>query len=671
MFCIIHHKNHFVNSIFKKILSEVKMTAISINNLSFSFGIKPILKNVSFSLEEGDKMGIVGINGCGKSTLLSLILGKLEPDEGNVYISKDKTVGVLTQDGAFEINELCGNSALEQMYAAFPELLTLEKRLAELEGELERTDHDKEPERHSRLAAEFTELNNKFISGGGLEFRGRAASILMKLGYTDEAMRLDISKLSGGQRTRLALAKQLCREPDILLLDEPTNHLDMETLVWLESFLSSYKKCVIIISHDRYFLDRVTNKTFAIEYCVAKLYNGGYTATAEQRRIDRELAVKHYRDQQKEIARQEAYIAQQRRWNRERNIIAAESRQKMLDKMEKLEKPKEEPKAIKIKFGEALPSGNEVLKVRELSMAFGGRRIFENMNFLVKKDERVFIVGPNGCGKSTFLSIVLSKLAPTGGYTELGYNVKVGYYDQENQNLNPANTVLDELWNTYPNMNEVDIRSALAAFRFYYEDTEKTVSVLSGGERARLTLAKLMLSKINLLVLDEPTNHLDIPSREALEEAVLNFEGTVVAVSHDRYFIDRLATRVIEIVPAENGGGCIDHKTTREGSGYTEYLEFKEGRTAVVDSQAVEIPKMSANKEQYLKNKQDAAAARKEQARVKRLREEAERLEARIEEIDAELYGEAATDYKKAAELEDEKTAAEERLLEIYEDIGV
>ena len=274
------------------------MTAISINNLSFSFGVKPILKNLSFSLEEGDKMGIIGVNGCGKSTLLSLILGELEPDEGNVFISKDKTVGVLTQDGAFELNDLCGSSALEQMYSAFPELLRLEKRLSELETELEAVDHDKEPERHARVAAEFTEANNKFISGGGLEFRSRAASILLKLGYTEEAMSLDVSKLSGGQRTRLALAKQLCREPDILLLDEPTNHLDVETLYWLEGFLASYKKCVIIISHDRYFLDRVTNKTLAIEYCAGKLYNGGYTATLEQRRIDRELALKHYRDQQ-------------------------------------------------------------------------------------------------------------------------------------------------------------------------------------------------------------------------------------------------------------------------------------------------------------------------------------------------------------------------------------
>lgn len=646
------------------------MTAISINNLSFSFGVKNILKNVSFSLEENDKMGIIGVNGCGKSTLMSLILGELEPDEGSIYISKDKTVGVLTQDGAFEINELCGNSALEQMYSAFPELLRMEARLAELENEIEAVEHQKEPKRHAGLVAEFSELNNRFIADGGLEFRGRAASVLMKLGYDEEAMKLDISKLSGGQRTRLALARQLCREPDILLLDEPTNHLDIETMFWLEGFLASYKKCVIIISHDRYFLDRVTNKTLAIEYCRAKIYRGGYSATVEQRRTDHELAVKHYRDQQKEIARQEAYIAQQRQWNRERNIIAAESRHKMLDKMEKLEKPKEEPKAIKIKFGEALPSGNEVLRVNDLAMTFGPHKIFKDLNFLVKKDERIFIVGPNGCGKSTLLSVILSKIAPTGGRTEFGYNVKIGYYDQENQNLNPANTVLDEIWGTYPNLNEVDIRGALAMFRFSYEDTEKSVGVLSGGERARLTLCKLMLSKINLLVLDEPTNHLDIPSREALETAISDFEGTVIAVSHDRYFTDRLATRIIEIIPADNGGGCLDYKAVKVGEGYTEFLAFKEGRASET-TVAGETPKISLGKEQYLKNKQDAAALRKEQARVKRLREESEQLELRIDEIDALLYGEAATDYKRAAELEAEKTSAEERLLEIYEDIGV
>ena len=648
------------------------MTAISINDLCFSFGTKKVLDKVSFSLEENDKLGVVGVNGCGKSTLFSLILGEREPDEGSVFIARGKTVGVLTQEGAFETSALSGNSALEQMYAAFPELIRAEERLAQLTIDLERCDAYAEPERHRILLAEYTDLNARFIAEGGLEFRGRCASILMKLGYDEAAMKADIATLSGGQRTRLALARQLCREPDILLLDEPTNHLDMETLVWLESFLISYKKCVIVISHDRYFLDRVTNKTLALEHCRAKLYNGGYTATMEQRRIDRELAEKHYRDQQKEIARQEAYIAQQRQWNRERNIIAAESRQKMLDKMEKLEKPKDAPRGIKIKFSETVASGNEVLRARGLSMGFGERSLFSGVDFLVKKDERVFFVGPNGCGKSTLIRLILGKLQPTGGFVEAGYNVQVGYYDQENQNLDDNNTVLEELWSTYPNMNEVDIRSTLAAFRFLYEDTEKKVSVLSGGERARLTLAKLMLSKINLLVLDEPTNHLDINSREALEEAIEAFDGTVVTVSHDRYFIERLATRVIELIPATLGGGTYDYTVMHKGHAYTEYSEFRASRAVTVGEGAVQSEaSISFAKEQYLRNKQQASEARKQETRMRRLREEAERIEKRIEDIDTELFGDAASNYVRAAELEQEKTEIEERLLEIYEEIGL
>lgn len=648
------------------------MTAISINDLCFSFGTKKVLDKVSFSLEESDKLGVVGVNGCGKSTLFSLILGEREPDEGSVFIARGKTVGVLTQEGAFETSALAGNSALEQMYAAFPELIRAEERLAQLTVDLERCDAYAEPERHRILLAEYTDLNARFIAEGGLEFRGRCASILMKLGYDEAAMKADIATLSGGQRTRLALARQLCREPDILLLDEPTNHLDMETLVWLESFLISYKKCVIVISHDRYFLDRVTNKTLALEHCRAKLYNGGYTATMEQRRIDRELAEKHYRDQQKEIARQEAYIAQQRQWNRERNIIAAESRQKMLDKMEKLEKPQDAPRGIKIKFSETVASGNEVLRAKGLCMGFGERSLFSNVNFLIKKDERVFFVGPNGCGKSTLIRLILGKLQPTGGFVEAGYNVQVGYYDQENQNLNEDNTVLEELWSTYPNMNEVDIRSTLAAFRFLYEDTEKTVRVLSGGERARLTLAKLMLSKINVLVLDEPTNHLDINSREALEEAIEAFDGTVVTVSHDRYFIERLATRVIELIPATLGGGTYDYTVTHKGHAYTEYSEFRASRAVTAGETAVQsaVPTSSA-KEQYLRNKQQASEARKQETRLRRLREESERIEKRIEDIDVELFGDAASNYVRAAELEQEKNELEERLLEIYEEIGV
>ncbi|MBQ5833783.1 MAG: ABC-F family ATP-binding cassette domain-containing protein, partial [Clostridia bacterium] len=340
------------------------MIAISINDLSLSFGTTPILEKVSFSLEENDKLGIIGVNGCGKSTLFRLILGELEPTEGSVFLSKGKSIGILTQDGAFECRE--NQTALERMYEAFPHLLAAEERLAALEKELATGKGD--------VIRAYTELQDKYVREGGLEFRGRCASILQKLGFDALAASQPVSTLSGGQRTRLALAVQLSREPDVLLLDEPTNHLDIETLAWLESFLVSYPKCIMVISHDRYFLDRVTNKTLQIEHHRAKLYAGGYTKSMEQRRIDREIAEKHWKNQQKEIARQEAYIAQQRAWNRERNIIAAESRQKLLDKMERVERPKNDPRGIRMQFSEASASGNDVLEVRGLSMHFGERK---------------------------------------------------------------------------------------------------------------------------------------------------------------------------------------------------------------------------------------------------------------------------------------------------------
>ncbi len=639
------------------------MTVISVNDLSFAFGTNTILDGISFSLDERDKLGVIGVNGCGKSTLFKLILGDLEPESGEIYISKGKTVGFLRQDGAFEISEDFGHSALEQMYSAFPELIEMEKRLAALEKELALGENE-------GLASAYTDLNARFVENGGLEYKNRCRALLSHMGYSEAAMALDISLLSGGQRTRLALARQLCREPDIFLLDEPTNHLDIETLTWFESFLMSYKKCVIVISHDRYFLDRVTDKTLAMEYGKAKLYHGGYTATMEQRKIDRELAEKHYRDQQKEIARQEAYIAKQRQWNRERNIIAAESRLKLLAKMDKLEKPKDAPKSIKMQFSEAIASGNEVLRAIGLSMSFGEKKLFQNVNFLIQKNERVFIVGPNGSGKSTLLKLILGELSPTAGRIEHGYNLEIGYYDQENQNLDMTKTVLAELWDTYPTLPEVEIRRTLAAFRFLYEDTEKLVGSLSGGERVRLTLAKLMLSKVNVLILDEPTNHLDINSREALEEALSAFGGTVIVVSHDRYLIDKLATRIVELLPPALGGGSYDCPILHTGEAFAEFSAFRTAheRKETV-TQTVTAP--STNKEAYLKNKQAAAEARKKEARLAKLKKEAEELEARIEEIDAELYGDAASDYVRATTLSEEKEQKEERLLEIYEEIGI
>ena len=642
------------------------MLAITVNDLCVSFGARDIFKKISFALEENDKLGIIGTNGCGKSTLFKVILGELEPTAGNVFIAKNKTVGILTQDCAFEISDLVGRSALEQMYAAFPELIKMEEQLASLEEKMALCTDNAE---HIRLSEEYHSLYTRFSEGGGLDYKSRCAGILLKMGFEERALSLDVDKLSGGQRTRLALSKQLCREPDLLLLDEPTNHLDIETVQVLEGYIKSYKKCVLIISHDRYFLDRVTNKTLAMEFGEAKLYSGNYTQSMKQRDIDREIAEKHYINQQREIARQEAYIAQQRAWNRERNIIAAESRQKMLDKMVKLERPKEAPKPVKIQFRQSIQSGNEVLRVAGLSKFFGEKKLFENMDFLIRRGERVFIIGKNGSGKSTLLKILVGDIEATRGVIEAGYNVEIGYFDQQNQNLTESNTVLDELWNAYPEKREFEIRSALARFRFSAEDCEKNVSMLSGGERARLTLAKLILSPMNLLILDEPTNHLDIMSREALECALDEFGGTILIVSHDRYLVNKLATRIIEIDnDRSTGADFIDYPVFNVGNAFAEFMHHKETHT--VSSLSNETSKApTAQKEDFMARKKQASDARREQRRIENLKREQEKIEAELERIEADLFGEAATDYKKAAELTARQSALEERLMEIYEEL--
>lgn len=661
------------------------MTVISITNLALRFGTTTVLEDVSFALDEHDKLGVIGVNGCGKSSLFKLIAGdELELTEGSVYISKDTKIGYLSQEGAFASVSEDGNeeeSVLEHMYHAFPDMLFAEARLSQLETALQAgTDAAGSIEEYDRITREYTQLNDTFIRDGGLEYRGRCASILAKLGFDRELSSMPVKHLSGGQRTRLALAIQLSREPDILMLDEPTNHLDIKTLGWLEKYLADYRGCVMVISHDRYFLDRVTNKTLCIENKHAKLYNGSYSRSLEQHRIDREIQEKHWKEQQKEIARQEAYIAQQRAWNRERNIIAAESRQKLLDRMERIERPNTAPKPIKLKFTTSSSSGNEVLDLRNVSKRFGDRELFSHMSFLVKKNDRLLILGPNGCGKSTLIKLIIGQLEPTSGIIEAGYNVEIGYYDQENQNLDPNNTVLDELWNSYPRLNETVIRNVLGQFRFVGEDVFKLVSVLSGGERARLTLAKLILSKMNLLVLDEPTNHLDIDSREALESALEGFDGTIIAVSHDRYFIEKLATRILEIRPGRLGDDAIfDYRITHAGSAYSEYTEFidaREARRGVTaptnmgtHTDTARSGEISASKNQYILAKQSASELRKKQRKLEQDRKEANELEHEIEDLEAKMNGEAAFDYQMLAKLDTRHTEAEEKLLELYGEI--
>ncbi len=624
------------------------MTAISLSNICLEFGTDVILDKISFSLNEGDKLGIVGVNGAGKSTLFKIIYGEYTPTDGSVFISKDKTVGMLEQNTGLEGD----STVLDEMLLSFSDLIADEKRLEELQLALEKTPED------SVLISSYTSLADRFKRAGGYEFRSRCKGILKNLGFDERFHDLKISALSGGQKTRLALARQLITSPDILMLDEPTNHLDIETLAWLEDFLAGYKGTLLVISHDRFFLDKVTNKTLEIENTHGELYNGNYSRYVALKAENREIRERQYKNQQKEIARIEAYIEQQRRWNRERNIIAAESRQKALDRMVKIDRPENLPEKIRLSFTKSGESGNDVLTVKNLSKAFPDKPLFSDVSFLVKKRDHLFIAGPNGCGKSTLIKIIADKLSQDSGSFEYGYNVTVGYYDQENQNLDPENTVLDELWNCYEGLTQTEIRSALALFLFKGDDIEKKVSVLSGGEKARLTLCKLILSRMNLLILDEPTNHLDINSREALENALSEFDGTIIAVSHDRYFISKLATRVLD----------LSSKPALDFMGSYEQYKAHMARASASESAPAQTVITDA-KEQYLKAKEQASEQRKLKTRMKKNAEETAKLEAELEELTVKLADESIqADYVKVNELYTRQSEVEERLMELYEE---
>ncbi len=624
---------------------------LSASGVSYGYGVTAILSDVSFSVEEGDRVGVVGVNGSGKSTLFRLLAGELEPDAGTVSVGRDKTIRILHQDDTFRIDPACPDTVLGQMWATRPELLRMERRTEELEKALSSAT---DPDAISKLSSELSDVSAEYRDGGGLYFRSKCRSLLVSLGFGEQYHSLPISALSGGQRTRLALARLLAGEPDVLLLDEPTNHLDIGTLEWLEGYLALYKKTFLVVSHDRLFLDRVTNKTLDIEHNTARLYSVPYSRFVEEKEKAREELRKKYDLQQKEIARLEAFIENQRRWGRERNIIAAESRMKAIDRMEKIEAPKAAPRSISFEINAASKSGNDVLNVERLTMAYPQKKLFSDLSFLLKNGDRLFVIGPNGCGKSTLLRILKGDLEPLSGVIETGYNVQMGYYSQDNQGLTEENTVLDEIWDAYPGLPLTRIRDTLALFMFRGEDVEKKVSVLSGGERARLTLAKLILMKVNLLILDEPTNHLDADSREALERALSSFNGTVVCVSHDRYFIKKLATRFIIMRDgtAESFIGAYDDLERRARGGDAEKKE--------------EPPVTSAAKDEYLSRKRATQDRRRAERRLEAIAEEAGRLEVEIADIDDELFGDAASDYMRAAELYDRKTVAEDRLMTLW-----
>ena len=636
------------------------MIALSTQDVCLSFGTDIILKDVSFALNDGDRLGIIGVNGAGKTSLFRIITGEYSADSGAVYIQKGHTVGILEQNP--DLTSLPGEiTCLEYMFTAFSNLIELEAEINRVENQLAKATGDEIMTLSSRIG----ELNTRFANEGGLEFRSRCKGMLLRLGFDEELINQKIRTLSGGQYTRLSLARLLATEPDILLLDEPTNHLDIDALEWLEGFIANYKKTVMIISHDRYFLDRTTNKTLAIQYGKARLFNGSYSKCKDQQEAERAQIEHRYKEQQKEIAKIKANIEFQRRCNREHNFVTIRSKEKQLARMEKVELMPKDPKNIKLRFATEEESAGDVLEVKDLSFSYGGKPLIANISFLIRRFERVLFLGPNGSGKSTLMKLINSMLIPNKGKLTLGYNIKIGYYDQENRGLNATNTVFEELRGEYPDKTDLELRSALALFLFSADDIVRPISTLSGGERARLTLAKLILKKVNLLIMDEPTNHLDIGSCEALEQALLAFEGTIIAVSHDRYFINTLATRIIELAP-EREKGMLDYNLEDYDDAFTEYMRIRAMRKEAAEK---DKPKavITDSKQAYEDKKRESAKRRSEEKRKQNAEKKIGELETELEKLDEELFGEAATNYVRAAEIDKRKNEIEEELLELYE----
>lgn len=638
------------------------MVALSAKDINLSFGTDIVLKDITFSVNDGDRVGIIGVNGAGKTSLFRIIGGSYSADSGEVYIQKGHTPGILEQNP--DLSALPGEmTCLEYMYTAFGSLITLENEISDIEAQLDDAVRSGDQEQTLNLTARLTERTRVFTEGGGLEFRSRCRGMLMRLGFDEALINRKIKTLSGGQYTRLGLARLLATEPDILMLDEPTNHLDIDALEWLEGFIKSYKKTVLIISHDRYFLDKTTNKTLHLQYGNARMYNGSYSVCKDKQQAEAASLEKRYKEQQKEIAKIRANIDFQRRCNREHNFVTIRSKEKQLARMELVELAPKAPRDIRLSFNAEEESAGDVVQVKDLCFSYGERRLINNLSFLVRRSERVMVLGPNGCGKSTLMKLLNSRLVPDSGRITYGYNIKIGYYDQENRGLSESKTVFGEMRDEYPAKTDLELRSTLALFLFGAEDMDKPISTLSGGERARLTLAKLILKKVNLLIMDEPTNHLDIGSCEALEHALIAFPGTIIAVSHDRYFINSIATRIIELDPTRDTG-MRDYLLEEYDDAFAEYMSKRAAHREAVTSTARETTDAKADYEQ---KKRENAKRRGEEKRIQRAKERISALEEELEALEAELFGEAASNYVRAAEIDERKNEIEGELLELYE----
>ena len=594
------------------------MILISVQELQKSFGVHEVLRSVTFSLQKGEKMGLVGVNGCGKTTLMRMIAGEMQPDGGTIHRNKDLRVGYLAQLDDIPLTDTVWGALLK----VFEPIRVMERRMAEIEKLLESAD----PETALRLSSEYQRLTESYNAQQGYAYEGEMLRVLNGLGLKPEMHQRQVSTLSGGERTRLSLAKLLLQKPDIILMDEPTNHLDLEAIEWLQDYLTDYKGSLLLISHDRYFLDHVC--TTMGELLGGKMikFTGNYTEYMKKRTADFETRMKAYELQQKEIQREQAIIERYRSFNREKSIKAAESREKRLAKVERLEKPVEE-QHVRFSFDARRRSGEEALEVRELSKSFEGQPVFQNLSFKLRTGDRVALIGPNGVGKSTLFRILTHQLNPDHGSVRFGTNIDIGYYDQHQQNLNPQNTILDEVWNNFPKLEQTRIRSALGLFLFTGDEVFEKIEKLSGGERGRVALTKLMLKQDNLLLLDEPTNHLDMDSREVLEDALRDFPGTILAISHDRYFINRFAEKVMVM---EKDG------VTEYLGNFDDYIEKRDRPRPPVSSLEDETTRTAQTREKKKTRQQNAllrelkAAVDKAEAAIEQNEREMARLEAEL-----------------------------------------
>ena len=634
---------------------------LSCQNISKAFVENQVLKNVSFHIEDHEKAAIVGINGAGKTTLLRIIVGEMTPDDGQVVLAKDKTLGYLAQNSTVDTS----HTIYEELLSVKADLLRLEEKIRECENNMKHANGDALED----LMKQYTSLTHAFETGGGYLYRSELVGVLKGLGFTEDEFSKPVATLSGGQKTRVALGRLLLQNPDLIILDEPTNHLDMNSIAWLETYLLNYKRAVLIVSHDRYFLDRIAGKVIEIDQSKATTFMGNYSDYAVKKEQLRVAAWNAYMNQQREIKHQEEVIEKLKSFNREKSIKRAESREKMLDKIEVIEKPSEVRTDMKLTLTPRILSGNDVLTVEHLSKSFDSHKLFTDVNFEIKRGEHVAIIGDNGSGKTTLLKILNGLVPADQGTFRLGSNVEIGYYDQEHHVLHSEKTLFEEISDDYPYLNNTQIRNVLAAFLFTGEDVFKRISDLSGGERGRVSLAKLVLSNANFLILDEPTNHLDIMSKEILEDALNGYEGTILYVSHDRYFINRTAHRILDLTEGQfvSYVGNYDYYLEKHDT-VMAAIEANAPQNADADSAVAAKAAESEVKLDWKAQKEEQARLRKKENDLKKCEEKIAELEARISEIDTEMSDPAiGTQVAKLQELSKEQAACQEQLEKLYE----